>query len=500
MNSLTKLPRKDLWTWLPLVLLILIVIAIRGFILFRDDLMGGVNGMYYPVQVRAILESGKLGFPDLPLVFYLEAFVAKISISIFGGDSVQSIITASKLVNMILPALTAIPVFLLSREVLSEGRGRRWVPLLVSSFATLYFFSLFGIAELQKTAIGLAWVMFFFYFIYKAMQYGGVKNPLLAGLFFGLTGLTSLGCLGTIIVFLVLIIFFSLIFDKEKRLKLLKVIPTILGGFLVLITIFYFIDPERIERLLGVFLLSRKLFEDNMFSYLTKGEGPIVFMKTAPALLGNFLSIFNLILFFRKRRFMVPSDKVFYFSLILLLILLGFPLLGLEWLCRLSLMAHIPVSITLMFAFRYIRTNWKRVILIMIMIIIIFLPLIPITLGPQKWCISKKAYHDLIKVKNAIRDPNSTLVVTRHGLEWWSAWVLGTDVAQQNVVTNATFDAYDDVLYLVQLKGTENVGPGPGQGQAGSQFPEVFIPENAETVYRSDYFILARVSGLPGGD
>jgi len=50
--------------WIILLLIILIVIAIRLAINFKSELMPGVNGIYYPLQVRSILENGKLAFPD----------------------------------------------------------------------------------------------------------------------------------------------------------------------------------------------------------------------------------------------------------------------------------------------------------------------------------------------------------------------------------------------------------------------------------------------------
>jgi hypothetical protein len=174
-----------------------------------------------------------------------------------------------------------------------------------------------------------------------------------------------------------------------------------------------------------------------------------------------------------------------------LLTILGFPLLGMEWLGRLSIMTYVPISIMLIFIFRYIWTYWKRDILIAgISIMITLFPLAIMIFQVQKWCISKEAYDDLYNVKEVLKNTDNPLIVTRHGLEWWSAWVLRTDIAQENMVTDNTFDEYD-VFYLSQLAGKEDVGPGPGS----SQSPEVNIPREARTIYQSEYFILAKVEG-----
>jgi len=42
--------------------------AIRFFFNFSQELIPGVNGGYYPLQVRSILMEGHLGFSDMPLL------------------------------------------------------------------------------------------------------------------------------------------------------------------------------------------------------------------------------------------------------------------------------------------------------------------------------------------------------------------------------------------------------------------------------------------------
>ncbi len=54
----------------------LAAVAGRAWLLFGTPYMLGVNGAYYLVQARAILERGVLGLSDLPLIFYLQAGLA----------------------------------------------------------------------------------------------------------------------------------------------------------------------------------------------------------------------------------------------------------------------------------------------------------------------------------------------------------------------------------------------------------------------------------------
>jgi 4-amino-4-deoxy-L-arabinose transferase-like glycosyltransferase len=74
-----KIARTKYQDWIVLSLIMLTAMAIR----FRFDnacnyLLIGSDGPYYPLQVRSILEKGRLAFPDMPLVFWLQALVAKL--------------------------------------------------------------------------------------------------------------------------------------------------------------------------------------------------------------------------------------------------------------------------------------------------------------------------------------------------------------------------------------------------------------------------------------
>ena len=48
--------------------------------------------------------------------------------------------------------------------------------------------------------------------------------------------------------------------------------------------------------------------------------------------------------------------------------------------------------------------------------------------------------------------PERTLIVARHGLEWWVAWTLHTHIAQPTAVTTADWSAYSQVLYLLEKR------------------------------------------------
>lgn len=76
--------------------------------------------------------------------------------------------------------------------------------------------------------------------------------------------------------------------------------------------------------------------------------------------------------------------------------------------------------------------------------------------------ITEEAFQDLKNIEKFTEDPDKILITARHGLEWWTAWQLGTKVGQDKAVERNTVRKYDKMIVLVQLKGKNNMGPSRG--------------------------------------
>lgn len=106
-----KMRRKIIY-----IFVFFIAVAIRLLVNFKYDLIPGINGGYYPLQVRSILTNGNLGFSDMPLHFYFNAFVVKV-ISFFVKADINSvIILVLKTVDSIFLPLLLIPFYELSKK------------------------------------------------------------------------------------------------------------------------------------------------------------------------------------------------------------------------------------------------------------------------------------------------------------------------------------------------------------------------------------------------
>ena len=75
------IPARSKFTCLAVALVVLAAVAERACLLFSTPLVPGINGAYYLIQTRALIERGKLGIPDLPLTFWVDASLAKIGSS-----------------------------------------------------------------------------------------------------------------------------------------------------------------------------------------------------------------------------------------------------------------------------------------------------------------------------------------------------------------------------------------------------------------------------------
>ncbi|MBP9170660.1 MAG: glycosyltransferase family 39 protein [Kofleriaceae bacterium] len=100
----------------------------------------GIDGYFYPIQVRALLERGELAYPASPVTFWLMAIVGWMSEPII----------AAKLVAAVGGALVALPAFLVGRRLGGALGGLAAAVVAVTSGGSFYL-SL----EFVKNGLGL---------------------------------------------------------------------------------------------------------------------------------------------------------------------------------------------------------------------------------------------------------------------------------------------------------------------------------------------------------
>lgn len=465
--------RPTVWASL---LLVAAATAARAWLHFRTPLAPGINGAYYFVQARAVLEHGLPGVPDLPLTFWVHAGLAWLVQHLGGLAREPAIVLAVKSADSFLPALTALPIAWL---------GWRWQrtaarPSLIAVLAPAVFVALGAQAlsmtgDFEKNSLALLWLATLAPTAHVFLTRPGWKTALAPLTLLALLGLTHVGVLGASLIFTALLAAGATVSaDKSVRRRILALA---LGGTLILAaagTIIYrTFDPGRVTRLVKAFA-EPSTFIDTANAGSNRGPmlpgggpaggppGGMRAMRWAPsaALLG--LGCAGLGLAWYRRKSLPPADRTVLAAAAITVVVLGGPFYGMDKAERLMLIAAVPAAMTLSFILAAITRDPVRRMLGALVIAgtlastAFYLP------HGGRPTISEATHAELLSLARFTTPAEHSLVVARHGLEWWTAWTLHTHIAQPQAVKAADWTKFDRVLYLTEKNRS---GP-PGGGIA----------------------------------
>ena len=441
--------------------------GIRLFFNFGQELIPGVNGGYYPVQVRAMLESGSLAFPDMPLLFRLNAVMVSF-LSLFGFPVSDALILAVvKVTDSVSLPLLLFP----TGRLLRAGSV---VPLLrtaIMAFSVLSFSPLVLVSDLQKNALAVVFLAVFL--AYLPAYSGGAKkrDMILSIAFLALAGLTHFGTFAFGLFFLLL----YLLFAYRRRAVVPALALMAAGSALVA-----FYDPTRFGR---------------MVSWWN-----VVFDK--PALLNGMVSppdIFVILLSLAMaatgiiilQRGSIRADRragAVVFAAVVSLLTCSFPFLDGEYFARLSLFLFLPQVLVLSRLPEVAGVKGQNRAAYLLLGLTA-LSALTVAGRPKQPVISHAAWEDLPKMRTSIPGNRETLVIARHGLEWWAAWALHTKVGQDKSIDRTISTSNREVFFLNQTGGF-------GDSGQRTPFHEPAPPAGAAVVFASAYFKLYR---LPKG-
>jgi hypothetical protein len=445
-----------------------ILLIVRAYANFSFDLIPGTNGGYYPLQVRSILENGQLGFPDMPLYFFINAAVVKLS-SWFSTAPVEVlIIHTTKVFDILLLPLAAIPLYCIEKHFLPRSTAPVY-RYIVIGFAMLSFGPLMLLSDLQKNAAAIPFFVAAFYFLLAFLRTPSLKTVLLASLFLFLTALTHFGVFAISLLFVTI----SLFVFYGKR-AILPVLSCLFLSFMVI----YFWDATRAIRLLSA---------GTMIFGFTNGP-PALFH---PGTLANIvLSIFLIMGALRWiRPFQSPHlsfEEKTGLVLVIGLLLLVIPFYGDDLARRFSLMVFIPQAILALLILPKAK-KWLRIAIVTLAGLMTILPLSATFLHPKTPTLTAEQITDLQAIAASITAPENTLILARHGLEWWVGWYLHTKVGQDKALDAKTFDQYPYIYSLVQKTQREDAE------HRHPPFPEAYAPKSRASVIHNPTFQLIRL-------
>ncbi|MDB3906142.1 hypothetical protein N9355_01575 [Crocinitomicaceae bacterium] len=135
-----------------LIAIALLSFGVRLYMNFSEELLSG-NGGYYPLQVRAIIEHGSLAFPDMPLLFYLDAGVVKL-ISLFGLTITDDLILNTvKFMDSALFPLLLVPSYHVLKRI--NRATTRWFLMAILAYLTISVVPLRMFSGFQKNGFAL---------------------------------------------------------------------------------------------------------------------------------------------------------------------------------------------------------------------------------------------------------------------------------------------------------------------------------------------------------
>jgi hypothetical protein len=442
----------------------ILTVILRFVLNFSSTLIPGINGGYYPVQVRSIMNTGHLGFPDMPLYFYLNVLFVKISSLFTGADVGWLIIIVSKIIDSISLPLLLIPLFLIVKNIF-DNRVPKYFEWIIIGFATVSFSPLILTSDFQKNSAAIPLMLFFIYYLLLFFKVKAKKYIFLSILFIILTGLTHFG------VFVISIFILLVSITVFYRRKALLPIMISLG---LCISLVYLFDPARVKRLLHFwsFIFDKPVilkgyltpldFLNYFISYLLIGMG-VSLMIRLKGLENGFL----------KKILMI---------FLLVIFILSFPLLDNGYAKRLNLLLFVPQIFTLCVISIFIVNRWRNVLgSMLVLITVVSVPLMLLNNKPVS--ITMEAFRDLKNLKKYIHGNDKTLIIARHGLEWWVAWQLHTKVGQDKALLRVADSEFDRIMILVQLHGNNRI-----YSNQKSPFHEPSTPAIRGPFYHSHYF------------
>ena len=527
----------------------------RAWLHFSTPMVQGMNGAYYLVQARSLIEKFSLAIPDLPLVFVIQAAIAKVIHLLSSLDLNQAVMLAVKTVDSVLPALAVFPIMQLGNMWSKGDKVDLAIITLAAVLVPAGAPALLMVGDFEKNSLGLMLLCTLAWAMHRWIEEHTQKRLLIAAGVLGLIGITHIGVLGTTLSFVaVTLIAVALAHGREGVRKVLK-LALIAAPVIVLAggVVFWKFDPSRVEKLIHAF--------SEPVDYLSSSGGPgggpgpggppgggrggpmmmgpgfggPSWMAYAPMVAFGLASISALAIAWWKRRSIGLANLALITGAAVTVIVLTGPWVQGDKVMRFQLNAVPLALLCVLFALLQIPHRWARGLPGVLMLLAALVPTAMKLRDGPRTIISLEAWQELQSLASSVEKPRETLIVARHGLEWWTAWTLHTHISQAQALTADDWTQYKHVWFIEQKKGLQapmgggppgmgrepgerrprerggdfipgmmpppgmmNGGP-PGRGRGGMpggmMGPQ--IPEDAKVLHDGEFFKLAWVREVP---
>lgn len=481
-----------------LLAIIFIGFIVRLFLIWigRPEFVGWFNHTYYYyVQTRELLESGKLAFPDMPLLFHLYATSAKI-LTWMGLDSNSAIVNASRFWMCLIPALIPIPVYAVLKNIFKETSIPKWLWALVFVSA-FYPLTLVHHPEfLQKNMLGLLLLAILMLQSKLLFEQPSNRHIFIFVFTFILILLTHFGSAGVSLLYICSILL-SLFIHKRKTWSIAFSLSLILGLAIALVT-FYFLDVQRFERISSYI---NRIVDSSSLGLLFSANDPDKFTTIIMFLLPLGCTILLYSNYKKNKKQLSFSNSTFWLGNIIffysLLLPIYEPLLMARFVSYLTLPLIFIVAFTLQNSIQ--RALWKRGLVGLAIFGTVFIAIGDITSLIMHNRNKEEAYNDLLIMKDKFGFTDQDLILTRNGVEHIANWFLNSKSSLITSFSLSDFNKYHRIFIMnptegaMKLQSITNVD----NQKYNYMLSNIEEPTEGEVVFSSTHIKLIQVKYPP---
>ena len=417
----------------------------------RPEFVGWFNhSYYYWVQVQGVLESGRLPYADMPLLFYFYAAESSV-LQLIGLEMRPAIVTSARVTMSIAPALIAYPIFMIVRRIggFRELSYEKWILVALSAFLPL---TLAHMPELlQKNTLGLLLLSGLMYATY-ALLHGPSPGLLVAvSLLFVLITLTHLGTLAVCLLF-GLSLLLAVIYEKADSKQVMAILVLVAAFSVVGLAAVYMLDPDALGRILRY--AQSSLPHSLLGSVFSAEPFSLKLAYLIGVLIPPALAFFLLRAYLQHRASLQPADRIFWLGNVLFPYLLVLPVFDLDVVPRLVLFMPLPLVVVLIYQLQYQNRKRPGRLLVSLASAGVALMLFGETMNLIMLYPDKEEIHeDLLELRERYQLSENDFVLTTYGVNPICNWFLGTKSGLITAFNESDRESYDRLFVLNPREG-----------------------------------------------
>jgi hypothetical protein len=405
--------------------------------LTKGELLPGLDGAFYWVQVRSVIENQSLAFSDLPLVFWVQAAIAK-----FVGDVPLGV----RISDAVLPALSAIPIYLIAKKYQNSLLPAIAILVVLLHPIQLYFFT----GDFIKNEATIPAV---FFIALVLVNWESRSKKLSVTYLLLLFIIISLSHFGTALLAFILVVIWGLLQMRKSSLKFwLRGLTLTLLAFAGLLASLAVMVPNRYERLVEFMTTPNAIFIRPVFDGIIHGYAnpiisfTIITSQVAVVVLG--------VIFWRSKGSFTFSDTSLVISSLITTLVLSSPFVSMEWADRLTGLSFVPLSIAAILIFGNAEKALHKVPIALLTTVTLISSVV-FTSYEMKTVFPQEKYSKFKELVEQVEIPNNSVIVARHGVQYLSAWHFETDVVLESYFENADLSSYSAIFILLENRASE---------------------------------------------